>query len=68
MLIAKDIDRFVAFIALIILSPLLCVVCLLVLLRLGPPILFIQKRVGYKGVSFYLSIRTMSNARDGSSP
>ena len=67
-LIAKDIlDRFVAFIALIILSPLLCVVCLLVLLRLGPPILFIQKRVGYKGVSFYLiKFRTMSNARDGS--
>ena len=60
-------DRFVALIALLILSPLLLLRSLLVRVRLGSPVLFCQQRPGYRGRPFWLiKFRTMTNARDAS--
>ena len=43
----------------------LLLVALLVRLRLGSPVLFRQKRPGYRGKAFWLlKFRTMTNARD----
>ena len=58
-------DRFAAFAALLLLSPLLVVVALLVFWRLGSPVLFRQQRPGYRGKAFWLlKFRTMNNTRD----
>ena len=58
-------DRFVALLALLLLSPLLVVLALLVRCRLGSPVLFRQQRPGYRGKAFWLlKFRTMTNARD----
>lgn len=60
-------DRFVAMLALLLLLPLHVLIALLVLWRLGDPILFNQQRPGYRGRSFFLmKFRTMTNARDAS--
>lgn len=48
--------------------PILTVVALLVRLRLGRPVLFIQQRPGYRGKLFRLfKFRTMTNQTDGRS-
>jgi lipopolysaccharide/colanic/teichoic acid biosynthesis glycosyltransferase len=53
-------DRIVAAIAVLILSPLLTVVALGILLTMGRPIFFIQRRVGLDGRNFeMLKFRTM---------
>ena len=58
-------DRFVALLALLLLSPLLLVVALLLHWRLGSPVVFRQKRPGYRGKPFWLlKFRTMTNAMD----
>ena len=58
-------DVIVAVIALVLLMPVLLLVALLVRIRLGSPVLFRQKRPGYKGAPFeMLKFRTMSDARD----
>ena len=58
-------DRVAALLALILLLPLLAVVALLVRLRLGSPVLFRQKRPGYRCKPFWLlKFRTMTNQRD----
>lgn len=50
---------------LLLLSPLLLVACLLVLLRMGRPVLFRQMRPGLQGRPFeMLKLRTMRNAVD----
>ena len=60
-------DRFVAMLALLLLLPLHVLIALLVLWRLGDPILFNQQRPGYRGRIFFLmKFRTMTNARDAS--
>ena len=59
-------DVIVASIALIVLSPVLLVVAVLVLVDLGPPILFRQQRPGLGGAPFtILKFRTMRDERDG---
>ncbi len=55
-------DFFVSFIALIVLSPFLLIISLMILIFLGKPIFFIQKRAGKGGKTFYLfKFRTMKN-------
>lgn len=62
----RAVDILVAGIAAILLLPLGAVLALLVRLRLGTPILFVQIRPGLEGRPFRLfKFRTMSNATDG---
>lgn len=57
-------DLLVAGILVIILSPLLLVTAIFVLIRHGRPVLFGQKRPGYKGSIFQIyKFRTMTNER-----
>jgi exopolysaccharide biosynthesis polyprenyl glycosylphosphotransferase len=54
------IDRVVAALALVVVAPLLAVVALAVLVGMGRPVLFRQRRVGRDGVEFdMLKFRTM---------
>ena len=58
-------DRLVAVVILIILSPLLSVITVLIALFLGIPVFFRQTRPGLRGNSFTIyKFRTMTNARD----
>jgi sugar transferase EpsL len=61
------VDRVAALLALVLLSPLLAGVFVLVCLRLGSPVLFLQQRPGYRARPFWLlKFRTMTNQRDAS--
>lgn len=61
-------DFLVAFIGLILLSPLILVVYLLVLIKLGRPVLFVQTRPGLNGRPFNIyKFRTMLNVVDNNS-
>lgn len=58
-------DLFATLLGLLILSPFILLTALLVRLFLGSPILFSQKRPGYKGQPFYIfKFRTMTDASD----
>ena len=58
-------DYLFSLAALLLLSPLLLLVALLLRWQLGAPVLFRQKRPGYRGKSFcLLKFRTMTNQRD----
>ncbi len=64
--IKRAIDFFVALFALVLLSPVLCVLCILVRVKLGSPIVFKQQRPGKNGKIFTLyKFRTMTDERDG---
>ncbi|MCL4430967.1 MAG: sugar transferase [Epsilonproteobacteria bacterium] len=59
------IDFTGALILLIILSPIMLITACFILIKLGRPIFFTQKRPGYKGKVFTINkFRTMSNAKD----
>ena len=65
-LVKRVLDRLLALLGLVVLSPVLLVLAALVRLSLGPPILFCQKRPGLHGRPFQLlKFRTM---REGSDP
>jgi len=67
MRIKRWFDVVVAFLALVLLSPLLIVLALCVRVRIGAPVLFTQVRPGMRGLPFRLvKFRTMSDARDAS--
>ncbi len=64
-LIKSVVDRSVAAVALLILSPVLLLVALLVRWKMGGPVLFRQKRPGYRGHPFVMiKFRTMRDATD----
>ena len=63
--IKRPIDFALALCALICLSPVMAVTALLVKIRLGSPVLFIQERPGRNGKIFRLyKFRTMTNEKD----
>ncbi len=65
LIIKRTVDFVGALLALILLSPLFCVLCILVRLKLGSPVLFKQKRPGKNGKVFLLyKFRTMTDERD----
>lgn len=58
-------DVFLAFVALIVLSPLLLIVAALIRIKLGSPIIFKQERAGKYGKPYYMyKFRSMLDARD----
>lgn len=59
-------DLIITILAMVLLSPLLCLVALAVLVRLGRPVLFRQQRVGRDGRLFFVyKFRTMGMDRRG---
>ncbi|WP_354668603.1 sugar transferase [Pseudoalteromonas sp. C2R02] len=63
----RSFDIFVAFFALVLLSPVILVVVILVLNKLGSPILFRQKRPGLNSEIFeIIKFRSMKDVKDNS--
>ena len=61
----RILDLVVAFLGLVVLSPFLIIISILVRILIGTPILFQQKRPGYKGRPFLIyKFRTMTDDRD----
>lgn len=64
-LIKPILDFILAFLLIIVFSPIILIVALLIKLKLGSPILFTQKRPGLNGKIFRIyKFRTMSDERD----
>lgn len=58
-------DLLLAALSLVILSPILVLTAILVRIYHGSPVIFTQKRPGFKGTPFYIyKFRTMTNACD----
>ena len=65
MIVKRAFDIVISLLAMVILSPVLALIGVAVLIDVGRPILFVQKRPGLHGVPFDLrKFRTMSNERD----
>lgn len=69
MLYSRFIKRFLSFIfsliLIVIVSPVMLVTAILVRIKLGSPVFFVQERVGYKEKTFKLiKFRTMTNKKD----
>lgn len=63
--IKRGLDAFLATGAFIVLSPVLLITAIMILVKLGSPVLFIQKRPGRDGKVFNLyKFRTMIDARN----
>lgn len=63
--IKRLLDFVLAFIAIIVLSPIILITTILVRIKLGKPVLFLQKRPGLNGEVFNIyKFRTMTNGRD----
>ena len=63
--IKRSLDTFLSMGALLIFSPILLVTALLVRIKLGPPVLFIQERPGKGGKIFKMyKFRTMTDEKD----
>jgi sugar transferase EpsL len=61
----RILDLLLAIPGVLVLSPLLAALAILIKLRLGPPVLFLQTRPGYHGQPFTLyKFRTMTDTRD----
>lgn len=61
----RILDVIVSFIIIVFFSPLLFIIAVLVKLKLGSPILFIQTRAGKDEIPFHMiKFRTMSNQRN----
>lgn len=64
-LLKRLLDTLLSLLAMIVLSPILLVLCLLVYSRLGTPIFFKQQRPGQNGKLFNIyKFRTMTDDRD----
>jgi len=58
-------DLIAAFCLLIVISPILVVIAILIRVKMGTPIFFIQERSGLNGTAFYIyKFRTMTNHKD----
>tara|TARA_B100000161_G_C33474857_1_gene379733 strand:+ start:171 stop:791 length:621 start_codon:yes stop_codon:yes gene_type:complete len=65
MILKRVFDILVAFIALIILSPIFLIISFFILIRMGTPIIFTQRRPGKDGKIFnIIKFRTMLNDKD----
>ena len=63
--IKRCLDILISGVALVILSPVILVTAVLVRVKLGSPVIFYQKRPGYREQIFTLcKFRTMTDARD----
>lgn len=63
--IKRPLDAVIAFLAIIVLSPLLLVISVIVKIKLGSPVLFTQERPGKDSKVFKIyKFRTMSDNRD----
>lgn len=63
--IKRILDIIFSLLALIVLSPVFCVLCFLVRIKLGSPVFFKQTRAGRDEKSFdMIKFRTMTDARD----
>jgi lipopolysaccharide/colanic/teichoic acid biosynthesis glycosyltransferase len=61
----RSLDIFLSVIALLVLSPVLILLCILVRIRLGSPVFFRQSRPGYNGQPFQLTkFRSMTAEKD----
>lgn len=64
-LIKPLLDRFGAFILLILFSPLMLLTTIIIAIRMGRPVYFAQRRPGYHGKIFTIyKFRTMTNEKD----
>lgn len=64
-IVKRAVDVLGSLLALVLLSPLLCVLCVLVRTKLGSPVIFRQERPGKNGRIFTLyKFRTMTDERD----
>ena len=64
-IIKRAVDIFGSLLALVLLSPLLILLCILVRTKLGSPVIFKQERPGKNGKVFTLcKFRTMTDERD----
>lgn len=64
-LIKRFLDFTISLVGIVLLSPLFIVIALLVKLKLGSPIIFKQKRIGFREKEFYIyKFRTMKDSRD----
>ncbi|MDI7277431.1 MAG: sugar transferase [Anaerolineae bacterium] len=67
MIVKRVLDVLMAVVVLTLLAPLMVALAVLVLARIGPPVLFGQRRPGLGGKPFTLrKFRTMTDARDAS--
>ncbi|MCU0488336.1 MAG: sugar transferase [Anaerolineales bacterium] len=61
----RSFDLIISLLLVILLSPVLLIVALLVALKLGRPVIFVQQRPGYRTRPFLLyKFRSMTNQRD----
>lgn len=64
-IIKSVLDRFVALIALLVLSPLILIVAIAIYFRMGSPLIFSQPRPGKDGKIFrFYKFRTMTDEKD----
>lgn len=62
----RSLELIIALIMLVVLLPLMLVISLLILVTMGWPVLFVQKRTGRSGRIFRIvKFRTMSRGQDG---
>lgn len=64
-ILKRLLDFFCGIFLLILLSPVIFIIYLIVLFSMGKPVIFKQKRPGYKGKPFFMyKFRTMTNKKD----
>lgn len=65
MLLKRAADILISLIALIVLSPIILIVAILIRIKLGSPIFFVQERIGKDNKTFkMIKFRTMKDAKD----
>lgn len=64
-IVKRILDFFIGFIGVVVLSPVLLIMAVLVRIKLGSPVIFKQKRPGYREKIFTLyKFRTMTDEKD----